>query len=178
MTVPHRLRLAIVVASAVLLAACLSSAPPAAPVRWFDPRPTVADGPVSSIALRLRVQAPPHLGRELALRTGVREYAYDVDHQWIAPPAELVASALRSGLGFAEVGQEELSVDVERFELDVTGAPRAVVRLVLRTTGNSSARVAEASAPAADRSAPALAAAMAKALDEVVERVRTGLTTR
>lgn len=166
---------AFVVTASLLLAACLSSAPPAPPVRWFDPSPAVAAAPPLAVAMKLRVQAPPHFGREFALRTGVREYAFDGEHQWIATPAELVAAALQGAVAFPSYANDELLVRIERFELDVTAAPRAVVELRLLAKQPLGADVVRFEAPAADRSPAALAAAMASALGEAATRVRAAL---
>lgn len=153
-------------------AACLSSAPPAPPVRWFDPSPAAPAGAPVPVAARLRVVAPSHLGTELLLRTGVREFGFDAEHQWIAPPSELVATALLAGFRFMPDAAAELQVTVERFELDLTAEPRAVVRLHLVDEPVGWPDRVEGSAAASDRSPAALAAAMASALAEVVQRLR------
>lgn len=158
--------------------ACLSSAPPAPPVRWFDPAPNAPREPRLAVAQKLRVEAPPHLGREFALRTGAREYAFDGEHQWIATPQELVAASLQNSLAFAPYAGDELVVRIDRFELDVTGAPRAVVALRLYSPHPLGADAVAFEAPAADRSPAALAAAMASALGEVTTRVRAALAPR
>lgn len=157
-------------------AACLSSAPPAPPVRWFDPTPATPAGERVPIAALLRVAAPAHLGTELLLRTGVREFAFDTEHQWIAPPTDLVATALQAGFRFAPEATAELQVTVERFELDLTVEPRAVVRLHFVDAPSGWPDRVEGSAPAADRSPAALAAAMASALADVVQRLRSAAT--
>lgn len=159
---------------AFLFVGCLSSAPPAPPVRWFDPS-SAASGPRLAVPLKLRVEAPPHLGREFALRTGVREYAFDGEHQWIATPAELVAAALQGAVAFPSYASEELLVRIERFELDVIATPRAVVVLRLFASAPLGADEVRFEAPAADRSPAALAAAMAAALGEATVRVRAAL---
>lgn len=159
---------------AFLFVGCLSSAPPAPPVRWFDPSSSAA-GPRLAVPLKLRVEAAPHLGREFALRTGVREYAFDGEHQWIATPTELVAAALQGAVAFPSYASEELLVRIERFELDVTAAPRAVVVLRLFAGRPLGADEVRFEAPAADRSPAALAAAMAAALGEATLRVRAAL---
>lgn len=154
-------------------AACLSSAPPAPPVRWFDPSPAAPAGDPVPVAALLRVVAPSHLGTELLLRTGVREFVFDAEHQWIAPPTELVATALQAGFRFTPDASAELQVTVERFELDLTVEPRAVVRLHLVDAPAGWPERVEGSAAAADRSPAALAASMASALADVVQRLRS-----
>jgi hypothetical protein len=166
---------AIAVSFSLLFVACLSSAPPAPPVRWFDPSPAAAATARLEVPKRLRVEAPPHLGREFALRTGAREYAFDGEHQWIATPQELVAASLQRAVAFAPYAAEELLVRIDRFELDVTGAPRAVVALRLYTDRLLGADAIVFEAPAADRSPAALAAAMASSLGEATARVRAAL---
>lgn len=157
-------------------AACLSSAPPAPPVRWFDPSPAAPVGQPVPVASSVRVVAPSHLGTQLLLRTGVREFVFDAEHQWIAPPTELVATALQAGFRFAPDATAELQVGIERFELDLTAEPRAVVRLQLVDAPAGWPERVEGSAAAADRSPAALAAAMASALADVVQRLRSAST--
>ena len=153
--------------------ACLSSAPPAPPVRWFDPSPAAPAGEPVQVAASLRVVAPSHLGTQLLLRTGVREFVFDAEHQWIAPPTELVASALQAAFRFAPDATAELQVTVERFELDLTVEPRAVVRLHLVDAPAGWPERVDGSAAAADRAPAALAAAMASALADMVQRLRS-----
>ncbi|MBX3464440.1 MAG: membrane integrity-associated transporter subunit PqiC [Planctomycetes bacterium] len=154
-------------AAALLLSACLSSAPPAPPVRWFDPLPPAPTaGPRPEVDLR--VVAAPHLGREFVVRTAPREVVFDGQHGWIAEPAQLVASALGFRLA-TRAGAEPLRIAVEAFELDVQAAPRAVVRLT--ATGRRGLRRIDAEAPAVDRSPAAFAAAMALALDQALDQV-------
>ncbi len=160
----------------VVAAACLSSAPPAPPVRWFDPSPPPPAGELVPIQAQLRVVAPAHLGTELLLRTGVREFVFDAEHQWIAPPTELVGAALRAGFLAAPDATAELQVAIERFELDLTAEPRALVRLHLTGAPNAWPERVEGSAAAGDRSPAALAAAMASALADVVQRLRAAST--
>lgn len=162
-------------AAALCFSACLSSAPPAPPVRWFDPSSIAVAASRLSVPMKLRVEAAPHFGREFALRTGVREYAFDGEHQWIATPAELVAAALQGACAFPAYASDELLVRIERFELDVTAAPRAVVVLRLFASKRLGADEVRFEAPAANRTPAALAAAMAAALAEVTTRVRTAL---
>ncbi|MBL8735811.1 MAG: hypothetical protein JNL12_05230 [Planctomycetes bacterium] len=157
-------------------AACLSSAPPAPPVRWFDPSPAAPAGQPVPVASSVRVVAPSHLGTQLLLRTGVREYVFDAEHQWIAPPTELVATALQAGFRFAPEVSAELQVGIERFELDLTVEPRAVVRLHLVDAPAGWPERVEGIAAAADRSPAALAAAMSSALADVVQRLRSAST--
>ncbi len=141
-------------------AGCFSSAGALPAVRWFDPLPALAAPPAP---VPLRVTAAAHLGREFVVRVAAREVAFDGQHQWIAEPRDLVAGLL-AGSGLAG------DVHVTAFELDVTGEPRAVVRLIVRGTDGAS-RVVEASSPAADRSPSTFAQAMAAALADLQNRV-------
>lgn len=169
MTRRSRCRSAAALLLAAAAAACLSSAPPAPPVRWFDPTPAPPPA-VATGVLAVRVVAAAHLGREFAVRVGARELAFDGEHGWIAAPRELVAAALRQALGDGDARAGVAEVTVEAFELDVTGPPRAHVRLSVRPP-NGAVQVADAWAEAADRSPPAFAAAMAAALGAAVEKV-------
>ncbi|MBL8730430.1 MAG: membrane integrity-associated transporter subunit PqiC [Planctomycetes bacterium] len=149
--------------AALLLAACLSSAPPAPPVRWFDPLPAAAVETSARPTVDLRVTAAGHLGREFVVRTAPREVVFDGQHGWIDEPVQLVAAALGARLQqLPGDGGNVMRVAVEAFEVDVQGEPRAVVRLVVQFAGRR--RDVEAQEPAAGRSPAALAAAMAGAL--------------
>jgi len=141
-------------------AGCFSSAGALPVVRWFDPLPALAAPPAP---VPLRVTAASHLGREFAVRIGARELAFDGQHQWINEPRDLIAQLL-AGSGLAG------DVHVAAFELDVTGEPRAVVRLIVRGP-DGAARAVEANSPAADRSPVAFAQAMAAALADLAARV-------
>ena len=139
--------------SCAALAACLSSAPALPPVRWFDPLPA-ATGAL----------AAPHLRQPFAVRVGAREFALDAGHQWVDEPATLCAALVGRALAGRELAAAPL-IQVDAFELDVTAAPRAHVRIVF--VGNAPAgapAVVDAWAAAADRSPTACAEAMAQAL--------------
>ncbi len=162
----------------LLALACLSSQPPAPPVRWFDPLPPPPPNRPAAGLGSVLVRAAPQLGREFTLRTGAREFAFDTQHQWTAEPRLLVATALAQALGGVvdgPRGDRELVAELEAFEFDLTAAPVARIRLVLL---GGAARVVEAEAVAGDRTPPALAAAMAQALGEVVARAGKELAAR
>jgi hypothetical protein len=153
---------------------CLSSAPPVAPVRWFDPLPPAPVERAAAAFGSIHVTAPPHLGREFVVRTGPRELAFDAGHQWIAEPRVLVATALAQAGGGAvdgARGDRDLVVELEAFEFELLELPVARVRLVVLGAAGAGARVAEATAVAAGSAPAQLAAAMAQALGEVVARV-------
>lgn len=154
-------------------AACLSSSPPLPPVRWFDPLPAAAaDGGLGEPAA-VRVTAAAHLGREFVVRVGPREVALDSQHQWIAEPRQLVATVVARALAGSAARDAALEVALDAFELDVTAAPRAHVRLVLGSARPPGVPgVLDEWAPAADRSPPAFADAMARALVQVEARLR------
>jgi len=146
-----------VFATGLVAAGCLSSAGALPPVRWFDPLPAT---PQPSGDRGPLVTAASHLGREFAVRIAERELAFDLQHQWIAEPRELVAMSL-AGMPPAD------RVHVTAFELDVTVAPQAVVRVVVTANAGQEPRVVTGTAPASDRSPAAFAAAMSQALAEV-----------
>lgn len=151
---------------------CLSSAPPAPPVRWFDPLPPAPEPRPAAAFGSVRVTAPPHLGREFVLRTGPRELLFDGQHQWTGEPRQLVATALArayGGIVDGPRGERDLLVELEAFEFELTEAPVARVRIVLVGTA-AGPRVVEVTAIAAGRAPAQLAAAMAQALGEVVAR--------
>ncbi len=158
----------------VLGAACLgSAAPPLPAVRWFDPlpEPPTGDRGAAGDTVAVRVTALPHLGREFAVRVGAREVAFDGANQWLVEPARavaIVAGRALAGVDAATLGRVELRVDV--FELDVTAAPRAHVRVAV--AGDAAGpRVVEAWADSSDREPASFAAAMAKALADVQARL-------
>ena len=157
------------------LTSCISSGPPAPPVRWLDPTADYDAPVVDGRAEPLGLRAQPHLGQEVAVRTEASVVVYDADHRWLVPPEELVRRAFgRAGVplvGRAAAPQGEL----QPFELrQLVGAPAArVVCVVTRPNDPDAApgvRV-EVVAPAADASRGALTAAMADALELLVTRV-------
>jgi hypothetical protein len=155
----------------IAAASCLSSSPPAPPVRWFDPSSAAAESPATSgVPVDVRVTARPHLGREFLVRIGEHEIAIDDGNAWIAEPRELVATAIARRLppGPAPAGRS-LAIEVEAFELDVRAEPRAVVRVNLRGLGLDQTLAARG--PAGDRSPESLAASMATALEEIATDV-------
>lgn len=147
------------------LTGCLPSAAPLPPVRFFDPSPP----PVGEAGTPPRVTAAAHLGREIVVRVAAREVVFDREHQWIAEPRDLVAAVLARASGPEAAVVQHAAL--EAFELDLTEAPRAHVRIVL-TDARGLVRVVDEWAPANDRSPAAAADAMAAALARVVERVR------
>ncbi len=158
------------------LGGCISSGPPASPVRWLDPTAGLEAPPAGAPIAPLALHAQPHLGQEIAVRTEPAVVVYDTDHRWLVPPRELV----RRAFGRAQVGVldsavgAELRVELQTFELQqLEGAPGA--RIVCRVV-RSGARAApgvrvEVVASAGDASSEALAAAMGRALQQLVARV-------
>jgi hypothetical protein len=144
-------------------------------VRWFDPLPepppagreTGADVPA------VRVTALPHLGRELVVRVGAREVAFDAGNQWLIEPAQAVAViAGRAFAGVDAAAAAAVAVRVDVFELDVTAAPRAHVRVAITGGTAGTGRVVDVWADSRDRSPESFAAAMATALADVQQQLR------
>jgi hypothetical protein len=171
-------------------AACLSSAPPAPPVRHFDPlRIVAAATPVAATAAtpatatgpRLRVVAAAHLGQDFVVRVAPRELTFDTTHRWIQRPDQLVAAAVGppppllaaadGATAVATAAGGELVLELVAFELDVVAAPLARIRVVVPSGGAWAAGAHTVEVPAADTSPPAFAEAMAKALLELAARV-------
>lgn len=158
-------------APAALFAGCLSSSPPAPPVRFFDPLPEPsASPPPTETKVAVRVGAAPHLGAEFVVRTAPRELVFDPQHSWIAPPRELVAAAIERLVGLPGPGADVVEIHVAAFEIDLVGAPRAHVRLLLRAPGRPVGEI-DAWAPVAGAGPGDHAAAMAEALGQAARRV-------
>jgi len=150
----------------LLLSGCLSSAPPAPPVRYFDPLPEAGVVAPREGRFAVRCGAAPHLGREFVVRTGPRELVFDPRHSWIAEPRDLVAAVLERAISRSTATAEVVEVQVTAFEVDLTGAPRAHVKVLLRQLGKP-VREIEAWAPVVGTEPEGYAAAMAKALGAV-----------
>jgi hypothetical protein len=160
-----RLALAVLVPGCVF-AACLSSAPPAPAVRFFDASPEARAALAGERPVRLRFTGAPHLGREFAVRVGPRELVFDPLHSWIAEPVSLVEAAFASPPAAATAGGDLVEVHVATFELDLSGKDAvARVRLELRAAGKAP-QVVDGTAPVASREPEVVAAAMAKALGD------------
>ena len=153
-----------VLAPGCVFAACLSSAPPAPAVRFFDASPEARTPLVPERPVRLRFTGAPHLGREFAVRVAPRELVFDPLHSWIAEPRALVEAAFASPPGSA--AGDVVEVHVAAFELDLSSKDAvARVRLELRGAGRAP-QVIETTAPAPSREPEAVAAAMAQALGQ------------
>lgn len=147
------------------LSACLSSAPPAPPVRWFDPSPAV--GTNAPVAASFRCRAASAVSQEFALRIAPRELVYDSEHRWLAQPHELLQVALQQrSTGDAPV----IDVQVLTFEFDLVQAPRAKVLLAVQIAGRA-AQLVRAEHGSVGRDAAALADAMTQALGEALDAV-------
>lgn len=159
----------VALSSLALAAACISSAPPAAPLRWFDPLPAIVTPAAGAQPVpTFRVDAESFLGREFVVRVGEREVAIDARHAWMAEPRQIVAAALTNACGGR--GDERVAhVLVDRFELDVQGAPRAHVRLLV--DGLGARRIVDEWGEAPSRDPQALATAMSQALGRAVGAV-------
>lgn len=152
----------------VAFASCISSSPPAPPVRFFDPTPADVDTKDRPAAV-VRVDGPAHLAREFLVRTGPREVVFDPRHSWISEPRELVETAI-ARVTSRPAGDEKVVVRVaiETFELDVQNEPRAHVRLVVH---GASTKTIDEQEKAKDRTPESLAAAMAIALGRAANGV-------
>lgn len=160
------------VAVALAATGCFSSAPPAPPVRYFDPTVRLASAPAKSAgAFDVRVVAPPHLGRQFVVRVDERELTFDAGHSWIVEPTLLVLGAVEQHLGPGSRAADvtPVAIVVENFELDVVAAPKARVRLHVAVRGSRYLVTAEVKA--ADRSPAAFATAMAQALADAAAQV-------
>ena len=153
------MRATTMVGLALLLSACLGSAPPAPPVRWFDAAPGDSLAPLDR---PVAVSQAASVGTDFVFRVGPRELVYDGEHRWAAEPARVVAQWLPSG-----DGTKTLAVEVMLFEFDLQAAPKAKVGLVV---GGRGIRV-YGEAEAASRAAPDLADAMAQALGQAREHL-------
>jgi len=173
------------VACLLLPAGCFSSSAPAPAVRWFDPLASARDAApagerakdaVAAIVARADVVPSTFLDREIALRVGDDELAFDDDHRWLRAPHELVAEALlRCGVGANS--SDGVTVHVVAFEFDLRDGPQARVRLAVHRggdpVGDANATVA-AERPGVD----ALVRAAGDALARAAEDVRKQLTGR
>ena len=173
MTTMRRLSLLLLLFGLTTLASCLSSGPPAPPVRWLDPTAAFADvAPVAGRAA-VRVRAQPHLVQDIAVRIGAVEVAYDPDHRWLLPPDEV----LRRAFARAQVplGDGGRLVELTEFELQRVGSVRAarVACLVQPAAGAAAVPVRhDVVVGAGDDSLEALTRAMAKAVQDLVAQVR------
>lgn len=164
-----KMHVATVVLAGALVAGCFSAAPPAPPVRWFDPLPAV-DAAAPRVAATFRCRAANTVAREFVFRVGPRELVYDSEHRWSAEPAQLVEQALQAR-GSAG-GAAPFDVLVEAFEFDLVAAPTARVALVLFATGAAPRRVATSEVATSTRPealAEAMAASLASAVRAVVD---------
>jgi ABC-type uncharacterized transport system auxiliary subunit len=166
-----------------LLASCISSNPPAPPVRWFDPTPSDPppfERPGAQLP-SVNVTAAPTVRQDFVLRVGARELAIDELHRWSATPDRLVQQALDralfgpgAGVPGSGPGSGTVNVRVARFEVDLSsGAPHARVELQVATAKGLQTCDGDATASA---TAPELiAAAMAQALGQAVLAARAVL---
>jgi hypothetical protein len=145
-----------------LLVSCISSNPPAPPVRWFDPTP-----PRVALDARrpVRVTSAAFLRQDFVVRIPPYELSIDDSLRWVAPPEQLVAAALDNTVALPA----DLSIEVVRFEFEVGDTTRAVVELLCASEGRTvPVRVR---CDAISRAPEQLAVAMAQALSEVSRAV-------
>jgi len=158
------------VALLLTLASCLSSAPPAPPIRHFDPLPA---NPIPGLPPILRLTAAPHLSQEIAVRTSPRELRFDGLHHWLATPRDLLAAALGPALGPAnptKTTRPAGELHLATFELDLQQGVRARVELHWAVPATP-LQVIRVEVPAVGRdpqqAAEAMAAALAQALEDL-----------
>ena len=156
---------------------CISSAPPAPPVRWFDPLVGLAF--TSHSDRSVHVTADAHLGQEILVRVAPKELAFDAGHRWVMPVEHLLqrafgaavatpavpAGAARSG----DVRPRAVDVRVTAFELRRGAEPGAHIDAIVTPAGARSLRVTVT--VQADDELPDLVDAMTTALGKFVEQV-------
>lgn len=151
------------------LGSCLSSAPPAPPVRWFDPTPAFGPQERATPVRTVQVVGQPHLVQEIAVRVAPFEVVYDQDHRWLLQPEEILRRAfVHHGRPLAADGQ---LVELTVFELQrVEGIARARVACRVHPHGEGPAVAEERAAvvAAADDSLEALTMAMGQAVAQLV----------
>ncbi len=153
-------------ATAALLAACGTPAPPAITL-WR--LPTTADTAASAPALQVSV--PAYLDRDAILVPGAGGALVPLgEHRWAEPLAAGVARVLRHELaGRVAAAAGPLRVELLAFEAT---PDRRAVRLVARWGGAGRAEGSAAiSAPASGSAADALVAAHRAALTELASRI-------
>lgn len=154
------------------LSGCLSSAPPAPPVRYFDPRPAQSTPNLPAVT---RLTAAPHLGPEIAVRIAPRELQFDPLHHWLATPRDLLAAALGPALGplsSANPARPAGELHLANFELDLQQGVRARVVLHWDVPG-SPRQVFAVEVPALGRNPERAAEAMAEALAAALRDLAT-----
>ncbi len=149
-------------AASALSFGCISSNPAAPAVRWFDPRPPRA---AHDQRESVTVHAAPFLRQDFVVRIPPHEVAIDDSLRWIAPPEQIVEAALDSAPALP-IG---MRVDLVRFEFERADGIAAICELSCRIDGST--RPVVGRAVAASEQPEALAAAMAKALDQVAAAV-------
>lgn len=126
-----------------LLSSCVSDLvpPPAPPVTWLDlaVEPLKASVPLRTDVGALRVEWEPAealLSDRLMVRRGPHEVAFDDGARWLRSPVDVLERALedelhgRRGLPSSMApGTLRVTCTLERFELDLQGAPAARVGL-------------------------------------------------
>lgn len=152
-------RLAIAAVGLLGLTACLGTAPPAPPVRWFDAAPA---GEPKAAAVPLRFRQAGTVGSDFVLRIGPRELVFDSEHRWAADPVRY----LERGLVGAAQGAP-CDVELVTFEFDLQQQPTARVGVRYGVPGV----LVVVERAAAGRAAPELAQAMAEALESVAGQV-------
>ena len=168
----HRpIHTAALLACLVAATGCLSSGPPAPPVRWLDPTAAFAAPDTNGRARPVQLFAQPHLVQDIAVRTSDVEVVYDADHRWLLLPEEVVRRALLRAGAPLMGADAALRLELTTFELDRRG-DRAAARVAGNVFGRrgpgKTAELVEVSVPAGDTSPEALTRAMGAAVQQLV----------
>jgi len=159
--------------AAATLSACLSSGPPAPPVRWFDPTASFGPAERATPVSVVFVRGQPHLVQDIAVRTSPTEVAFDTEHRWLMPPEEILRRAfVRQGVPIDPTGR---LVELTVFELQRIGdtaAARAACRVHAAAGSPHPADEYEVVVPATDSSLEALTQAMGQAMQSLADQIR------
>jgi len=193
----------VLAALALLAAGCPALLTKSAPaeIRYFTPEGVAAPGPAAAaddpapeLQLRLaRVNAASYIEDRIAFRDAGAEVGYYRDRRWADPPESYLRRALSRAL-FEERRLREIvsgrgpSLEVELHVFEELRAPRHVARIAItwRLRGDRTVLVQRtvtvehpiaAGAPD-DEAAAAIAAAMAIALGDLVDRVVPDVVSR
>jgi cholesterol transport system auxiliary component len=200
----YRAAAALALLGAVAQSGCaLSSKGEAMTPRFFSP--TALEAPDSAGALKLtaapgtsdsapaelrigRVEPAAHIEERIAYRLSASELAYYDDRRWTEPPEQFVRRALERELferrAFRRVvagAAPTLDVEVLSFEELRQGAPRARLTLLISLRDERHALLertltVETPIRAGDDTGPALAGAMAVALESATEQIAAAVS--
>ncbi|MFN3240062.1 MAG: hypothetical protein ACE37K_00965 [Planctomycetota bacterium] len=164
--------LVVLLGGAATLSSCLSSGPPAPPVRWFDPTAAFGTAERGSPVEPVQVRGQSHLVQDIAVRVSPFEIVYDGDHRWLMPPEEILRRAfVHDGVPITGAGR---LVELTAFELQrSSGAAAARVACLVHPSreGAIAAQPLEAVVAAPDDSLPSLTLAMGQAVQQLVTQI-------